>query len=164
MVVDELYFANGVAVSPDNQFVLVNETTAYRVRRHWLSGPRAGQTETIIDNLPGIPDGVSAGSQGRFWVALYSPRLPTLDKLLPRPWLRKVVYRLPLFLQPDPVRYAMVLAITGDGEVVDNLQDGAADCYAPLTSVEEVGDTLYFGSLERPAVARMALPPLRSGE
>src|SRR5438445_1220233 len=32
----DLYFANGVAVSPDQSFVLVNDTGTYRVRRFWL--------------------------------------------------------------------------------------------------------------------------------
>src|SRR6202163_1777605 len=35
----DLYFANGVAVSPDQSFVLVNDSGSYRVRRFWLTGP-----------------------------------------------------------------------------------------------------------------------------
>jgi hypothetical protein len=156
---DGLYFANGVALSADGSYVLVNETTAYRVQRVWLRGPRAGQAEVVIDNLPGMPDGISRGSEGRFWIAIYTPRVAALDAMLPRPWLRKVVYRLPMFLQPAPIRHAMVLAIDGDGAVVDNLQDPAADSFSPVTSVEEHGPWLYLGSLERDHLARLPLPP-----
>src|SRR5215207_11574859 len=35
-LLSDLYFANGVAVSPDQTFVLVAETGMYRVRRVWL--------------------------------------------------------------------------------------------------------------------------------
>lgn len=160
LVLDQLYFANGVAVSRDGSFVLVSETTAYRIKRHWLTGERAGQTETLIDNLPGMPDGVSTGSEGRFWVALFAPRMPTLDALLPRPWLRKVIYRLPAFMQPDPAREGFVLALDASGTVVHNLQDHAPDCFAPVTSVEEHGGHIYFGSLARWAIARMPTPAI----
>lgn len=158
LLVDELYFANGVAVSPAGDYVLVNETTKYRVKRHWLRGPRSGETEILIDNLPGLPDGISTGSGGRYWVALFSPRIPALDKMLPRPWLRKLVYRLPEFLQPDPLRRGFVIAVDEAGKVVANLQDPSSSSYAPITSVEEHAGTLYMGSLEREAIARMAVP------
>ena len=38
-----LNFANGVAVSHDQTYVLVNETGSYRVVRYWLEGPKKGQ-------------------------------------------------------------------------------------------------------------------------
>ncbi|HEV2837335.1 MAG TPA: SMP-30/gluconolactonase/LRE family protein, partial [Pyrinomonadaceae bacterium] len=40
-----IYFANGVAVSPDQSFVLVAETGTYSVRRVWLTGPKQGQSD-----------------------------------------------------------------------------------------------------------------------
>src|SRR5437879_3385610 len=48
VVLGHLYFANGVAVSPDGSFLLVVETGAYRVRRVWLNGPSQGQSEIFI--------------------------------------------------------------------------------------------------------------------
>lgn len=39
---EDLRFANGVALGPDDTFVLVNETLAARVHRLWLQGPRRG--------------------------------------------------------------------------------------------------------------------------
>ena len=54
VVLGDLCFANGVAVSPDGSFVLVVETGAYRVHRIWLNGPKQGQSEVFIDNLPGF--------------------------------------------------------------------------------------------------------------
>jgi sugar lactone lactonase YvrE len=68
----ELYFANGVALSPDEDFVLVNETYRYRVTRFWLtscdgqpyrnearrrpdSNPDFLSTRTNRDNKKGSP-------------------------------------------------------------------------------------------------------------
>ena len=163
VVLGELYFANGVAVSPDGSFLLVVETTAYRVKRHFLTGPRAGETELFIDNLPGFPDGISAGSGGRFWLALYSPRIAIADRTMPTPWLRKVIYRLPRSLQPDPVRCGHVLGLDAEGRVVANLQDPAPDSYSPVTSVQEHGGQLYLGSFSYPGIARLPLPPWERG-
>ena len=81
-----IYFANGVAVSPDQSFVLVAETGLYRVVRVWLSGSKQGQHEVFIDNLPGFPDGISSNGKDKFWLAIVTPRDSVLDNvLLPRP-------------------------------------------------------------------------------
>ncbi len=154
----DLSFANGVAVSPDQSFLLVVETAAYRVHRFWLNGARKGQSEVFIDNLPGFPDGVSSNDRDKFWLAIVTPRDATLDKLLPYPFLRKVVYRLPNFLQPAPKRYSFVLGLDARGAVVENLQNGAPDCYAQIANVVERGGSLYFGSIGESTVGRYRLP------
>ncbi len=153
-----LAFANGVAISPDQSFVLVDETGKYRIHRVWLSGPRQGQSEIFIDNLPGFPDGLSSNGKDKFWVALVTPRDKTLDKLLPHPFLRKVVYRLPPFLRPAPKRYSFVLGLDTNGRVVQNLQNPAPDCYAQIANVIEHNGSLYFGSIGESTVGRFRLP------
>lgn len=154
----DLYFANGVAVSPDQSFVLVVETGKYRVRRVWLKGPRVGQDDIFIDNLPGFPDGISSNGRDRFWLALPTPRLAIVDRMLPHPFLRKVVARLPKFLQPAPQRYSFVLGLDQNGHVVENLQNPSPDCYAEISNVLEHNGALYFGSIGEDTVG---LFPLR---
>ena len=157
MLLKEIYFANGVAVSPDQSFVLVAETGMYRVRRYWLSGPQAGQWDVFIDNLPGFPDGISSNGKDKFWLALVTPRQAFFDRLLPHPFLRKVVYRLPKSLQPAPQRYSFVIALDSRGRVVDNLQNGSPDCYAQIANVVEHNNTLYFGSIGEDTLGRFTL-------
>ena len=65
-----LYFANGVALSDDESYLVYNESWIQRVSKLHLNGEKKGQTEIFADNLPGIPDGVSKGSSGIFWVAI----------------------------------------------------------------------------------------------
>ncbi len=153
----DLYFANGVAVSPDQSFVLVNETNAYRVTRRWLKGPRAGDSEVFIDNLPGFPDGISTGENGIYWVAIYSPRSSLLDALLPHPFLRKLVARLPESMNPAPEDYGMVLGFNEKGILIHNLQ-GPSGSFAPITTVEEHEGKLYLGSLLDDAIGVIPVP------
>ena len=102
VIIDSLQFANGVAISDDQDYLLIAETGSYRILRHWLRGPAAGRTEVILDNLPGFPDNINNGMHGRFWVGLVAPRNEWLDALSGRPFLRKVVQRLPAATHPHP--------------------------------------------------------------
>jgi sugar lactone lactonase YvrE len=154
----DLYFANGVAVSPDQSFVLVNSTGDYSVRRFWLTGPKQGQSEVFIDNLPGFPDGISSNGQGTFWLSLVNRRDSALDALQPHPFLKKVVWRLPNFLQPNIKRYAFVLALDSNGRITRNLQDQSPTCFAQIANVVEHKGTLYFGSIGESAIGRMPVP------
>ncbi len=146
-VLRDLHFANGVAVSPDQTFVLVNETGKYAIKRLWLQGEKQGQAETFIENLPGFPDGIMSNGRDTFWLAIVNRRNPTLDMLLRRPFLRKVVMRLPDFLQPDIEPYAFVLGLDANGKVVRNFQDPSPECFAQIANVVEHKGNLYFGTI-----------------
>jgi sugar lactone lactonase YvrE len=152
-----IYFANGVAVSPDQTFVLVAETAEYRVRRVWLNGPKMGQSDIFIDNLPGFPDGISSNGRDRFWLALVTPRQALFDSMLPYPLMRKMVARLPKFMQPAPKRYSFVLGLDPQGRVIENLQNGSPDCFSEIANVVEHNGTLYFGSIGEDTVGRFPL-------
>jgi sugar lactone lactonase YvrE len=155
-----LQFANGVAVAGDGSFVLVAETGSYRLLRYWLSGHRKGAVEPFAENLPGFPDNVTWSAARRvFWVALW-PRVGAVDALAPYPLLRKVVRRLPRWLQPDPATHAWVVALDEQGRIVDSLEWLSPEAYFPVTSVRENDGWLWLGSLEQPGVGRIAAPPL----
>ena len=148
-----LSFANGVALAEDESFVLVAETGAYSVTRLDLTGPTEGRRSLIIENLPGMPDNMSRGSDGVFWIAMPTERNKLLDQLLPRSGaLRKAIWAMPERLQPDVTRIAWVVGIDGDGSVVRNLQ-GPGTAYHYVTGVREHDGRLYLGSLVEPAVA-----------
>ena len=151
-----LQFANGVALSGDESFVAVAETGAYRVTRLWLTGPRAGQTDTLVDNLPGFPDNLSTGSNGLLWIAIPSPRNPLLDWAHARPpWVLRTIWGLPQGLQPPPEHTTWVMAVDADGRVVRDLQGRHG--YHMVTGVREHGGTLYLGSLVDTSVAAVPL-------
>lgn len=157
----ELHFANGVALGPDDAYVLVNETTEYKVTRFWLMGEKAGQREIFAENLPGFPDNITFNGRDRFWVALFSPRTPALDSALPHPFLRQVVMRLPSALQPQPKPHAFIVGLDLDGHVAEQYQFDGEGAFAPITSVRESNGQLVLGTLSETAVGRISLAELR---
>ena len=156
-LIGDLCFANGVALSPDESFVLVNETWKNRILRYWLTGDKHGTWDVLIDNLPGFPDNISCNGRDTFWVALANPRNPQADALGPHPFLRKQIWKLPQSLLPKTVRYSFVLGLDRNGAVVHNLQ-GPSGILAPVTSVNEYDGQLWLGSVEDDALARVAVP------
>jgi len=154
-----LEFANGVALGPNEDYVLVTETGAYRITRLWLKGPKAGRQDVFRDNLPGLPDNITFNGQDRFWLAIFTPRNYFLDAFADNPFMRKVFARA-LRVIPKLVEHrAMALGLNTDGGIVANLQDTGKGNYSPITSVRQVGDTLYFGSLNERSIGKIKLNP-----
>jgi sugar lactone lactonase YvrE len=156
-VVDGLRFANGVALAADESYVAVAESGGRTVVRHWLDGPRAGETDLLADDLPGYPDNISRGSDGLVWVAVASPTDRVVEAVMAAPLpVRKAAWRLPERLRPRPRRTARVMAFSDDGTVVhDRILD--ATRFHMVTGVREVDGTVWLGSLGEPAVARFSL-------
>jgi sugar lactone lactonase YvrE len=152
-----LQFANGVALAADESFVAVAETGAYRISRLWLTGPRAGEHDILIDNLPGFPDNLSTGTRGRLWIAIPSPRNPLLDWAQARnPLLRKAIWAMPERLQPPPQPTAWVIAVDAAGQVVHDLQGRHG--YHMVTGVREHHGVVYLGSLTDDRIGAVPLP------
>ena len=158
VLLDDLYFANGVAVSTDQSFVLVNETSEYRIQKVWINGEKVGQSEILMENLPGIPDGISSNGKGTFWVAFPSKRKEIIDNLAGKPFVRKMVMRLPESMQPAPDHYGFIIEIDGEGNVIHNFQDPSPESFSPITSVEEHEGYLYLGSLTYEGFGRIKAP------
>jgi sugar lactone lactonase YvrE len=154
-----LDFANGVALAADGSYVAVAETGARRVRRFWLTGPRAGRSDVLVEDLPGYPDNISRGSDGLIWIALPGPRTAVLGAVqrLPSP-VRAMVRRIPERLQPAPDPTVAVMAVDDTGRVVHHLA-GQVPGFSLLTGVREVSGTLWFGSLTGEHVATVSRPP-----
>lgn len=146
VIMDGLNFANGVAISDSQDYLLIAETGSYRILKHWLRGETAGRTEVLIDNLPGFPDNINNGLNGRFWIGLVAPRDSLLDDASDKPLLRKIAQRLPEKYRPAAVPSSHVFAINGDGEVLMDLQDSHAR-FPALTGVLETHDALYLTAL-----------------
>jgi sugar lactone lactonase YvrE len=147
-----LSFANGIALSADEQALFVNETGKYRVWR--IAAAADGldlaqpspQARVLLGNLPGYPDNLMRGLDGRIWLGFAKPRNPTVDGMAGRPWLRKVTLRLPRALWPVPKAYGHVIAFTEDGTVVADLQDPSGK-YPETTAITETRERLYVQSL-----------------
>lgn len=156
-----LSFANGVALARDEQTLFVAETGKYRVWRIAaaadnidVSHGESAQARIVFDNLPGYPDNLMRGQEGRIWLGFAKPRSPTVDAMAGRPLLRKMTLRLPRALWPVPQPYGHVMAFTEDGQIVADLQDPTG-AYPETTSVTETVDRLYVQSLHAKGIGWM---------
>ena len=153
VVLDGLAFANGVALAADESFVCVAETRGRSVVRLWLTGPRAGERDHLVSDLPGYPDNISRGSDGLVWVTIASPVDALVERLGSAPMaLRKAVTRIPEKLQPKPKRTIRVQAYDTDGALVHDLAIEHPG-YHMVTGVREHDGRVWLGSLHEPSVA-----------
>lgn len=107
VLLDKLWFPNGIALSPSEDFVIFAETLGSRVQRYWLNGAKKGQYESFVEGLPGLPDNITPDADG-LWVALVvaaDPSNPMLPHSLTRlPYVRKFLARL-LYLIEMPFEF-----------------------------------------------------------
>ena len=147
-----LSFANGIALSRDEQTLFVVETGRYRLWKIGILantitiGDESPDASVLLDNLPGYPDNLMRGLEGRIWLGLAKPRNATIDFMSDKPLLRKMVLRFPRFLWPMPESYGHVIAFTETGQIVADLQDPSGG-YPETTGVTETDGRLYIQSL-----------------
>jgi sugar lactone lactonase YvrE len=167
-VLRDLCFANGLALSADEQSVFVAETGAYRIWQVDLSAREASAkapgpaARVLLDNLPGYPDNLMRGRDGRLWVGFAKPRSPVVDAMAGWPSLRKVTVRLPRSLWPVPPAYGHVVAFDERGAIVADLQDPDGT-YPETTGVTEAPDRLYVQSLHATSLGWMSTPSTLPG-
>ena len=155
LLADQLAFANGVAVARDQHYVMINETFRYQIRKVWLKGEKAGQSEIITQGLPGMPDGIARAADGSYWVAMYGLRPALVDAIHDKPWLKNLLARLPKALAPVPEPYGFILQINEDGEILQSFHDQAAVAIGEVTSVQPENDGLYLGTLHMDRIAKL---------
>jgi sugar lactone lactonase YvrE len=152
VVANGFSFANGIALSSDEQTLFVNESARYRV---WKIAAAANaidvqqpspQATILFDNLPGYPDNLVRGLDGKIWLGFAGPR-DGLDAMAQYPALRKVVWRVPQALWIRPRNHGHVMAFTEDGTIVADLQDPSGN--SPVTTgATETAERLYIHSVD----------------
>ncbi|MXS83837.1 SMP-30/gluconolactonase/LRE family protein [Nitrosomonas oligotropha] len=161
IVATEFSFANGIALSEDQRSLFVCETGKFRVWKIDVSASNLDVTHSsplasvLIDNLPGYPDNLMRGLDGKIWLGFAKPRNPVIDAMSDIPLLRKITLRLPRALWPVPKAYGHVIAFTEDGKVVADLQDPAG-AYPETTAVTETRERLYIQSLHAKGLGWLA--------
>lgn len=156
---DNLYFANGLTVTADGSALVFAETQGRRLSKYWLTGPRAGSITVLAENLSGMPDNISTGSDGRIWVAMVNRVNTTADFLAPRsPLLRKLVWALPDRLQPKITPEVWAVAFDPDsGAAVAGVRMTHPE-FGVVTGLVEHGGRLWMASIGFAALAHCPLP------
>jgi sugar lactone lactonase YvrE len=147
-----LSFANGIVLTRDERSLLVSESGRYRVWKIRVDaagvdiGHSAAEAKVLLDNLPGYPDNLTRGRDGRVWLGLAGPRNDS-DRVADYPFLRELALRLPRALLPTPLRHGHVIAFTDDGEIVEDLQDPSSR--APtITGLTETAQRRYLHNVD----------------
>lgn len=161
-LVDGLYFANGLTATADESALVFAETQGRRLSKYWLSGPQAGTVTPLAVHLPGYPDNISTGGDGRIWVAMVSPPNAAAEALAPRaPVIRRLLWRLPDRLQPKIRPHVWVLAFDpGSGDVLTGIQATRPD-FGTVTGLVESAGKLWMSTIAFPALAYADVPGVR---
>ncbi|XP_037128053.1 adipocyte plasma membrane-associated protein isoform X4 [Syngnathus acus] len=163
VVMDNLRFPNGIQLLPDEESVLVAETTVARIRRVHVAGLNKGGMDTFVDNLPGFPDNIRPSSSGGYWVAMSTvrpnPGFSMLDFLSQRPWIKKLLFK--LFSQDAMMkfvpRYSLVAELHDGGICSRSFHDPDGLVAAYVSEAHEHDGSLYLGSFRSPYLAKLDL-------
>ncbi|RVX05555.1 Protein strictosidine synthase-like 5 [Vitis vinifera] len=147
ILLDNLAFANGVALSQDEDFLVVCET--WKCLKYWLEGERKGRTETFIDNLPGGPDNINLAPDGSFWIALIKVTSDGFEFVHTSKALKHLLATFPKLFQlvKGSHKKASVVKVAADGKIIDKFDDPNGKVISFVTSALEFEDYLYLGSL-----------------
>jgi sugar lactone lactonase YvrE len=161
VLLDGLYFANGVVLSPDEDYILITESFRYRITRYWLHGDRENTTDVFADNLPILPDNISVDHEGDYWTT-GNPRSGLLDRLHGSSFAKRQLAKLPIdFLRELPNRgddrSGYIVRMSPEGEVKRTYQDPDGRRVYNLSAVVRRGDELYIGTLYGQAIGRYHL-------
>jgi sugar lactone lactonase YvrE len=157
-LIDGLLLPVGVELSANEDFVAVAEFFAYRVTRYWLAGPKAGTSDHLVENLPGVVDGLASDGQGTFYLTLPGYRAAALDWMHERPWVKNQVAKLlPLLLSMGMRPGAtpgVVIALDESGRILRSFQDPEGRVVTSVTAAEYHEGHLYLTSIAGDWIAR----------
>lgn len=165
---DTLSFANGVELSPDEDFVLVAETNRARIARYWLKGPKQGFWDYFATNLPGLPDNIRRSPRNTYWVGLASVRKENHTHSYDfgeHTFLRGLIAKL-FALSPQMVfkympvtKHSMLIELGQDGKIVRSFHDESGDFVPAVSEAEEGDNDIYLGSYGLPFLTKLTLKP-----
>jgi ribose transport system permease protein len=159
-ILDRYRYANGVCIAHDGQSLFMAESWACRVHRYWFAGPKKGQVECVIKDMPGYPDNINRASDGNYWMAWLGMRTPSFDLALRSPGMRKrMTRRLPQdeWLFPN-INTGGVVKFDETGRIVETLGDMSGESHPMVTSMREHKGWLYVGGILNNRIGRYRIP------
>ncbi|KAG5555905.1 hypothetical protein RHGRI_006528 [Rhododendron griersonianum] len=158
VLLQNLTFPNGVSLSKDGDFVLVADTTNCRILKLWLEpSSKSGMVE-VFNRLPGFPDNIKRNHRGEFWVGIHAKRGKFLKWVLSFPLVGEALIKLPFDITKVYSYFArwggngLAVRLSGDGDVLDALEDESRNGWKAVSEVEERDGNLWIGSIRTPFV------------
>jgi len=155
VLMDDLWFANGIGVDKDESFIVVSESFRGQVLKYTFSD---SSKSVVLGRLTGYPDGNDCNhNTGLCYVPVPSAALRLMNYIfaLPTPldrFLRVLLMLIPRSIAPDIVPYGGVYEYfpgdeTKPAETTRILQDPKGIDIHTLTGVTVHDNKLYLGSL-----------------
>ena len=161
ILADGLFFANGIAVDKEEQYLVFAESTGINIVKYHLQGPQAGTLEVIVPSskLPFYLDGVDCSWKTGLCYAIgpssvtaihkFTAKLPDTISMI----LRNFFMILPRDWAPDAEPFASIVEFDPKQPKDDGtfefrfIQDPTGKDLRMLTGVTEQDGKLYLGSL-----------------
>jgi ribose transport system permease protein len=160
-LLNRLVFPSGVCLAHDGKSILFAEMWLCRISRLWISGPRAGTVERLVEGLSGYPANINPSSSGGYWVAIIAARTPAFDLAAQMPGFRRgIVRRLPNDETPVPnFNCGGAMHVDANAQPTRVLWDppGRGQTYPAVTSARESGPYLYLTGVFNNRIGRIVL-------
>lgn len=152
-----IFFANGVALSKNEEFLLVCETFNFQVSRYWLKGPKTGQYEPFLVDLPAYPDNIHVAKDGSFWLGHPDLMPNTMQFLHSNPWFKLILYKIPKLLVLFKKHDGHFSHWSSEGEMIGSWHDTQGKTFSDIATVTFNRDEteVWLGSYMASGVYRM---------
>uniref|UniRef100_A0A7N0UY36 Strictosidine synthase conserved region domain-containing protein n=1 Tax=Kalanchoe fedtschenkoi TaxID=63787 RepID=A0A7N0UY36_KALFE len=159
VLLDNLSFANGVALSKDQDYLLVCESWKFRCLKYWLKGEKTGTREVFVENLPGSPDNINLAPDGGYWIALFQCSPENLQFVHNWRILKHLIATFPklMNLVMGMNSKATVVKVGADGTMEKMYEDPTGKVMSFVTSAFEFEDHLYLGSLNSNFIGKLQI-------
>jgi len=154
---DGLKFANGIAFGPQEEYILINETSDRKIKKVVIKGPRAGTVQNVVADIGGYNDNIEVDPNGDYLVALYSKTSPEISAVQKYP---KLINIFDAYV-PGPVAISLaspmglVKVVHKNGTIRRVFIDRNATNIGYLADASIHGDYVYFGSVVNPFLGRV---------
>ncbi len=158
-VLRHLTFPNGIVLASDGQSILFAESWKCSIKRYWFDGPKKGNVEMVIDNLPGYPDNINVASDGNYWMAIMGMRSQVFDLAMRKPgFRRRMAKQLPgdEWLAPN-INTGCIVKFNEAGGILDVLWDLQGENHPMITSMREHKGYIYIGGISNNRIGRIKL-------
>ncbi|TMW84942.1 hypothetical protein EJD97_024090 [Solanum chilense] len=157
VLLENLKFPNGIAISKNGDFILFVETTTCKIFKLWIETSKAGSAE-VVSELPGFPDNIKRNKEGEFWVGVNSWRSKFLGWVLSKNWIRNNLVKIPFDITKAHSFLAnigfgggsLAIRLSEDGHVVEILGDPKRKSWKFVSEVYEMTGNLWIGSVKMP--------------
>ena len=107
-------FTDGILMEGDGkgpeESVLLTDNVRFQMHRVHLAGKRAGESEVLWKDLPGLADGMRRDSKGRIWVTFIAERGPQLTWAHANPEVKPFLMKHPQLISLAPTNSLLLLS------------------------------------------------------